>query len=142
MLVTAGLSETGRRNTSIETFFPGSDPWQVSRTPQQFGGSPLYAHLYLLADGSICYAGGHMDDAGADALRLDLTRDPVVVTPLPGLSQVSARDQCASVLLPPAQAQRVMIMGGAPGGGDAIKNVDITDFSRAASGVPARRCAG
>ena len=130
VLVTAGLSETGRRNTSIETFFPGSNAWQVSRTPQQFGGLPLYAHLYLLADGSICYAGGHMDDGPADALRLDLTRDPVVVTPLPGLSQVSARDQCASVLLPPAQAQRVMIIGGAPGGGDAIKNVDIADFSQ------------
>jgi Domain of unknown function (DUF1929)/Concanavalin A-like lectin/glucanases superfamily/Galactose oxidase, central domain len=129
VLVTAGLSETGRRNTSIETFFPGSNSWQVSRTPQQFGGLPLYAHLYLLADGSVCYAGGHMDDGPADALRLDLSRDPVVVTPLPGLSQVSARDQCASVLLPPAQAQRVMIMGGAPGGGDAIKDVDVVDFS-------------
>ena len=70
-----------------------------------------------------------MDDGPADALRLDLTRDPVIVTPLPGLSQVDARDQCASVLLPPAQAQRVMIMGGAPGGGDAIKDVDIADFS-------------
>jgi hypothetical protein len=130
VLATAGLSETGRRNTSIETFFPGSDSWQVSGTPQQFGGLPLYAHLYLLADGSICYAGGHMDDGPADALRLDLTRDPVVVTPVPDLSQVSARDQCASVLLPPAQAQRVMIMGGAPGGGDAINNVDIADFSQ------------
>ena len=129
VLVTAGLSETGRRNTSIETFFPGSDSWQVSKTPASFGGLPLYAHLYLLADGSVCYAGGHMDDGPADALRLDLTRDPVVVAPLPGLSQVNARDQCASVLLPPAQAQRVMIMGGAPGRGDAVKNVDIVDFS-------------
>ena len=31
VLATAGLSETGRRNTSIETFFPGSDSWQVSQ---------------------------------------------------------------------------------------------------------------
>jgi Kelch motif len=69
-----------------------------------------------------------MDDGPADALRLDLACDPVVVTPLPGLSQVDARDQCSSVLLPPAQAQRVVIMGGAPGGGDAIKDVDIADF--------------
>jgi hypothetical protein len=130
VLVTAGKSETGQRNTSIETFFPGSNSWQVSGTPPFFGGLPTYAHLYLLADGSICYAGGHMDDRPADALRLDLARDPVAVTPVPGLSQVNARDQCASVLLPPAQAQRVMIMGGASGGGDAIKNVDIVDFSQ------------
>src|SRR5260370_14663408 len=91
---------------------------------------PVYAYPYLLADGDIWHAGGHMDDGPADALRLDLTRDPGIVTHLPGLSQVSARDQCASVLLPPAQAQRVMIMGGAPGGGDAIKNVDIVDLSQ------------
>src|SRR5256885_4798244 len=51
VLVTAGRSETGKRNTSIETFFPASNSWRVSRTPQQFGGLPLYAHLYLLADG-------------------------------------------------------------------------------------------
>jgi len=130
VLATAGLSEKGRRNTSIETFFPGSDSWQVSKTPASFGGLPLYAHLYLLADGSVCYAGGHMDDGPADALHLDLTRDPVAVAPLPGLSQVNARDQCASVLLPPAQAQRIMIMGGAPARGDAVKNVDIVDFSQ------------
>jgi len=86
VLVTAGLSETGRRNTSIETFFSGSDSWQVSRTPQQFGGLPLYAHLYLLADGSICYAGGHMDDGPADALRLDLTRDPASRHSMPFLT--------------------------------------------------------
>ena len=53
----------------------------------------------------------------------------MAVAPLPGLSQVNARDQCASVLLPPAQAQRVMIIGGAPGRGDAVRNVDIVDFS-------------
>src|SRR5258708_13840207 len=102
VLVTAGLSETGRRNTSIETFFPGSNSWQVSRTPQQFGGLPLYAHLYLLADGSICYAGGHMDYGPAAALPLVPTRDPPIWTPLPRLSQATARAPIALRQLPPA----------------------------------------
>jgi hypothetical protein len=42
------------------------------------------------------------------------------------------RNQSASVLLPPAQAQRVMLIGGGPDGKqnktDAIDNVDIVDF--------------
>ena len=88
--------------------------------PANFHGLPLYAHLYLLGDGSVCYAGGHMDDGRPGApVRLDLTRSPATVTPIPGLSNIDARDQCASVLLPPAQAQQVMIIGGAPGPGPA-----------------------
>jgi hypothetical protein len=43
---------------------------------------------------------------------------------------LDARDQCASVLLPPAQAQKVMIIGGAPGKGEAIANVDVVDFTQ------------
>ena len=42
------------------------------------------------------------------------------------------RNQSASVLLPPAQEQRVMLMGGGPVGkedkADAVDNVDIVDF--------------
>ena len=44
------------------------------------------------------------------------------------------RNQSASVLLPPAQDQKVMIMGGGPAGKpnktDAIDNVDIVDLKQ------------
>lgn len=133
VLAAAGLDESaaGTRNTTVESFFAASNHWQPLAMPPGFGGLPLYAHLYLLADGSLCYAGGHMDDGPAAPLRLDLTRSPATVTPLPGLSRIDARDQCASVLLPPAQDQKVMIIGGAPGGGDAIADVDVIDFTQA-----------
>jgi len=132
VLAAAGLDENaaGVRNATLETFFPAADFWQPLQMPPGFGGLPLYAHVYLLANGSVFYAGGHMDDGPAAPLRLDLTRNPATVTPLGGISRVDARDQCTSVLLPPAQAQMVMIIGGAPGKGDAIANVDVVDFTQ------------
>jgi len=131
VLAAGGLDEGGTRNPSLETFFHHSDYWQQVAMPGGFGGLPLYGHLYLLADGSVFYAGGHMDDGPAAPLRLDLTQSPATTTPVPGLSRIDARDQCASVLLPPAQDQRVMIIGGAAGDtGDAIADVDVVDFTQ------------
>lgn len=128
-LAGAGLDEASGRNVTVESFFAAADFWQPLAMPAGFGGLPLYAHLYLLRDGSVFYAGGHMDDSPAAPLRLDLARNPATVTPVGGLSRLDARDQCASVLLPPAQAQRVMIIGGAPGPNDAIADVDVIDFT-------------
>ncbi len=131
VLAAAGLDESGAgiRNATAESFFATADFWQPLAMPAAFGGLPLYAHLYLLADGSVFYAGGHMDDGAAAPLRLDLTRSPATLTTVGGLTRLDARDQCASVLLPPAQAQQVMIIGGAPGGDDAIADVDVVDLT-------------
>jgi Domain of unknown function (DUF1929)/Concanavalin A-like lectin/glucanases superfamily len=130
VLVAAGLDETGHgRNHTLETYYAAPNRWQTLAMPPDLHQLPLYAHLYLLADGSICYAGGHMDDGPAAPLRLDLTRSPATVTPITGLAKVEARDQCSSVLLPPAQAQRIMIIGGAPGPGPAIPDVDVVDLT-------------
>jgi hypothetical protein len=132
VLAAGGFDEGGAatRNPSLETFFHHSDSWQLVAMPSGFGGLPLYAHLYLLADGSVCYAGGHQDDGPAAPLRLDLTRSPAIVTPVSGLSRIDARDAGASVVLPPAQDQKVMLIGGATGAGDAIANVDVVDFTQ------------
>jgi hypothetical protein len=136
-LVAAGLDENahGARNTSLETFFHHADSWQLVVMQDGFAGLPLYAHQYLLTDGSVFYAGAHQDDAPANPLRLDLTRSPAPFTEVSGLSNVGARNACASVLLPPAQDQRVMVIGGAPPDlGEppqpqlAIANVDVVDF--------------
>lgn len=55
--------------------------------------------------------------------------------PVPGLSEKWARDQSASVLLPPAQRQKVMILGGMDfsdqGPGHAHANTDIVDLNAA-----------
>lgn len=131
VLAAGGLDENaaGARNVTVESFFAAADFWQPLAMPPSFGGLPLYAHLYLLGDGSVFYAGGHMDDSPAAPLRLDLTRSPATITGVGGITQLNARDQCASVLLPPAQAQKVMIIGGAPGGGNAVADVDVVDLT-------------
>jgi hypothetical protein len=86
-----------------------------------------------MADGRIVFDGGRMDDQlQVDPCIIDLMHDPVGVTPIAGMEGGGMRNQSASVLLPPAQDQRVMIMGGGPAGKpnktDAIDNVDIVDF--------------
>ena len=133
VLAAAGLDEhaVGVRNATLESFFSIADFWQPLLMPASFSGLPLYAHLYLLTNGSVFYAGGHMDDGPTPPLRLDMTRSPATVTPVDGISRLDARDQCASVLLfHPASIQKVMMIGGAPGKGEAIANVDIVDFTQ------------
>jgi hypothetical protein len=94
---------------------------------------PLYAHLFLLADGRVFFDGGHMDDVLLlDPCAIDLAHDPVQIQAVAGLNARDMRNQSASVLLPPAQDQRVMLVGGGPDGKqnktDAVDNVDIVDF--------------
>ena len=56
-----------------------------------------------------------MDDPNPHGpVLMDLTTNPVTITGVPGLGDPATRDQSASVLLPPAQDQRVMILGGGP----------------------------
>jgi hypothetical protein len=131
VLAATGLDETGAggHNHTLESYFAAPNRWQLLVMSPDLPELPLYAHLYLLADGSVCYAGGHMDDGPVAPLRLDLTRSPATVTPIAGLARVDARDQCASVLLPPAQGQKVMIIGGAHGPGPAIADVDVVDLT-------------
>ena len=131
VLAAAGLDETGTggRNHTLESYFVACDHWQQLATAPELPDLPLYAHLYLLADGSVCYAGGHMDDGPLAPLLLDLTRSPATVTPIDGLANLDDRDQCSSVLLPPAQDQKIMIIGGGKENNPAIADVDVVDVT-------------
>jgi hypothetical protein len=135
-LVATGLTEdmNDPHNNTLEIFKPATNHWQTIHFPGGFPGLPLYAHIFLLADGRILFDGGRMDDQlQVDPCIIDLTADPVHITPVPGLEGGGMRNQSASVLLPPAQAQKVMLMGGGPAGKpdktDAIDNVDIVDLT-------------
>jgi hypothetical protein len=73
----------------------------------------MYAHLFLLADGRVFYSGGQYgDNNGVRPAVWDLATNAAVE--VPGLPDPGVRNQSASVLLPPAQEQRVMIIGGGP----------------------------
>jgi hypothetical protein len=135
-LVATGLTEdlAEPHNNTLEIFKPATNKWQTIHFAGGFPGLPLYAHIFLMADGRILFDGGRMDDQlQVDPCIIDIAHDPVNITPVPGLEGGGMRNQSASVLLPPAQAQKIMIMGGGPAGKpdktDAIDNVDIVDLN-------------
>lgn len=115
VLAAAGLDQQGNPGKSVEVFSPSTGTWQPLGDPTGpgFNRLPLYAHLFLLQDGRLLFTGGRMDDGVAQGpALLDLATSPVTATTLGGLDQPDLRNQSASVLLPPAQDQRVMIIGG------------------------------
>jgi hypothetical protein len=115
VLAVSGLDEVqGVLNHEIEVYDAATNTWGQLPIPGGFG-LPLYAHMFLMADGRVFFSGGRMDDASPQGpCILDLTTHPIHVTPIFGLDDPATRNQSASVLLPPAQDQRVMIIGGGP----------------------------
>ena len=138
VLAATGLTESpaSLHNQTLEVYSAATNQWQLLHFAPGVPPLPLYAHLFLLADGRVFFDGGHMDDVLLlEPCTIDLTTNPVGTTPVPGLSQPEMRNQSASVILPPAQDQRIMLIGGGPDGKpdktDAIDNVDIVDFRQA-----------
>jgi hypothetical protein len=109
VLATAGLDETNTLNLIPEIYTDGVGWAQLPESPNW----PLYGHLFLLADGRVFYNGGQYGgNNGVRPAIWDLNTN--ATTDVGGLLFPSVRNQSASVLLPPAQSQRVMIVGGGP----------------------------
>ncbi|MGZ4218399.1 MAG: galactose oxidase-like domain-containing protein [Solirubrobacteraceae bacterium] len=118
ILTVSGKNETdGNLNPLFEVYDPVHGTWSQLHPPQagNFVGLPFYAHLFLLADGRVFFSGGRMDDdRGQPAGILDLAQQPVGFQFVASIEDPAFRNQSSSVLLPPAQDQRVMIIGGGP----------------------------
>ncbi|HEX7521554.1 MAG TPA: hypothetical protein VF441_05775, partial [Acidimicrobiia bacterium] len=118
ILAVSGKNGTdGNLNPEIEVYDAAHDTWGQLPPPNDanFVGLPFYAHLFLLGDGRIFFSGGRMDDdRNQQAGILDLTHHPIAFEPVPFNVDGRLRNQSSSVLLPPAQDQRVMIIGGGP----------------------------
>jgi hypothetical protein len=108
IVAVSGLGEDGNLNVVPEVYSPADDEWAPLASP---GPVPMYGHLVLLADGRILYTGGQY--GGNNGQRPTLW-DPATgdAREVPGLTVPDLRNQSASVLLPPAQDQRVMVVGG------------------------------
>jgi len=78
------------------------------------GGWPLFPHLFLLQDGRLFFTGGNVfaNLIGILPGILNPTTNAFTNVGLPAGFDQNHRDHCASILLPPAQDQRVMILGG------------------------------
>lgn len=130
VVAVSGLGADNHLSVVPERYTAATATWSELPSP---GPIPMYAHLFLLADGRIFYSGGQY--GGNNGMRPSVwDPDTGHVTAVAGLAVPGSRNQAASVLLPPAQQQRVMILGGggfdlhspAPALADT-RIVDLTD---------------
>ena len=132
VLALSGLDENGNTNETIER---NTHPDQANWIKARDFALPLYPHVFLLSDGNLIYTGGKMDTEGDS--------DPFVFDPvhptnsmlIGGLEDRDKCNQCASVVMPPTQLQRFMILGGGPEDegqvrGRATKRVAILDLKK------------
>ena len=137
-IAASGLDECGWPTDTIEVLQdPASGPWREARRFRL----PLYPHLFLTAGGEVLYTGGKMDTEGpSDPLLFDPT-SPSQAVVIPGLDDTDRCNQSASVLLPPAQRQRFMILGGGPEDEEgaprqpATRRVAVVDLTRSLSSL-------
>ncbi|MEH2375669.1 galactose oxidase-like domain-containing protein [Nostoc sp.] len=130
ILAVAGLDKDGKLNRQPEIYSSTfANGWNAFPTGNSY---PQYAHLFLLSNGNIFYSGACM---GGNAMTPRILTLPGTFTQsiteklVPGLQDPNFGNQAASVLLPPAQDQRVMIMGGG-NGNTATARVNIVSLNR------------
>ncbi|GAA3364331.1 kelch motif-containing protein [Streptomyces antimycoticus] len=119
VLAVSGLDEIGQvvpgKN---EIYDPKTKKWKYLPKKRFF---PTYPSLFLTGKGRIFYTGSNAgygpDDRGRTPGIWDLKSNRFDV--VPGISDPDALETSMSVLLPPAQDQRYMVLGGGGVGEDA-----------------------
>ncbi|MER6917124.1 galactose oxidase early set domain-containing protein [Streptomyces sp. NPDC000594] len=130
-----GLKEDSSGSVTAERWSAAQNRWlptgQVNQTWSFWG---LYPSMVLMQDGRLFYSGSHVfgnGTPGTGASIYDYDRN--TITDVPGLQRKDERDQSASVLLPPAQDQRVLTIGGGNNESNPVANrlTDIIDLKEA-----------
>ena len=120
-----GIDANANGTVATEMFSTTQQRWLAgTEVPQTYTYWGSYPHMYLLGDGRLFYAGGHTFGAnrpGSGASIYDWRTGQI--GDVPGLRIPQLRDQAGSVLLPPAQNQTVLVVGG----GDTEHNAEGTD---------------
>ncbi len=119
LVTLAGVDDGGRLSNTFQTFNPSDATWSsnepIGTWPNGIGVySPMYPSMHLLADGRLFYSGMHVfpNASNTRPYRWDVDTNTVTWMDSNSVLDVNRRDQGASVLLPPAQAQKVMVIGG------------------------------
>ncbi|MFE5284353.1 galactose oxidase-like domain-containing protein [Nocardia sp. NPDC056611] len=129
VLSLGGLGEDSSGTVSTEYFSYAQQRWLgMGEIPQTWRFWGLYPSMVLLQDGRLFYTGSHVFGNGLSGTGASIYDYAAgTVTDIPGLRDKDERDQSMSVLLPPAQDQRVATFGG----GNIVTNVDanaLTDI--------------
>ena len=129
VLAVSGLNENGFLET-YQSIYAAATGWVDFTQPTS--ELPMYAHLFLLSSGKLFFSGPSFANTGVSPRILTLPLDhtqPIREVPVGGLQKADYVEQGASVLLPPAQDQKVMIIGGGNGyEGEATNRVNIVDL--------------
>ncbi|MDX6350825.1 MAG: hypothetical protein QOF84_5615 [Streptomyces sp.] len=129
-----GLDENAAGTVINERFDYTSGTWKGCCDKQTWSFWGLYPAAILLQDGRLFYSGSHVFGVGLSGTGASVYNyDTGTITDVPGLRKKDERDQSMSVLLPPAQSQKVLTIGGgnhtvSP---DAHRLTDLIDLTAA-----------
>jgi hypothetical protein len=130
-----GLKEDTTGSVNTEHFSHTTNQWlPTAQVPQTWSFWGLYPHMFLMQDGRLFYSGGHVFGNGLPGSGASIYNpDAATIGDVMGLRQKDMRDQSASVLLPPAQDQKVLITGGGNinTANPAINYTDLIDLKQA-----------
>ncbi|QKW06703.1 DUF1929 domain-containing protein [Streptomyces sp. NA04227] len=112
VLSMSGLDEIGQLVPGKnEVYDPKTKKWTYTEGIRQF---PTYPAVFLMQNGKLFYSGSNAgygpDDVGRDPGVWDL--DTNKFDKLPGLSDADLMETSGTVLLPPAQDEKYMVVGG------------------------------
>ena len=103
-----GLDANSNLTSTNETYSPAAGHWTKLTGTRTF---PMYADMRLRKNGTLCYVGTYFASrAGVSPQCWNWSNN--TSTAIPGLLYPDCRDQASSLMLDPAQAQKVMVIGG------------------------------
>jgi hypothetical protein len=131
-----GLGEDSGGTVATEYFSTAQQRWLgLGEAHQSWSFWGLYPAMILMQDGRLFYTGSHVFGNGLPGSGASIyDYDANTITPVAGLQRKDERDQSMSVLLPPAQDQRVLTLGGGniDSNPDANRLTDLIDLKQPA----------
>jgi hypothetical protein len=109
-----GLGEDSSGSVATQYFDNSKQRWLgLNEAHQSWSFWGLYPSMILMQDGRLFYTGSHVFGNGLPGSGASIyDYDANTITPVNGLRRKDERDQSMSLLLPPAQDQKVLTMGG------------------------------
>ena len=135
VIALGGLGEDSSGTVATQYFSTTEQRWlSLNEAHQSWSFWGLYPSMILMQDGRLFYSGSHVFGnglPGSGASIYDYGAN--TITPVTGLRRKDERDQSMSVLLPPAQDQRVLTLGGGniETNPDAHRLTDLIDLKQA-----------
>jgi len=135
VIALGGLGEDSSGTVATQYFSDDEQRWlSLNEAHQSWSFWGLYPSMILMQDGRLFYSGSHVFGnglPGSGASIYDYGAN--TITPVTGLRRKDERDQSMSVLLPPAQDQRVLTIGGGniETNPDAHRLTDLIDLKQA-----------